>query len=247
MGDGIRLRVAAAIGLLFCLHLFRRPAPAEASVATARPDDPVVLKGSDVSRLNGISPNLLVAFRWTGSAWDQVPVQVDERKTINVRNLYPASGANSGYVTGTNTGFDLEVYADSGTRSGADTDLTVDENDEIVFMAGDSGEQKDSWPVPEGVVLGSGVKVNLTDPVTDEDSWVYLYRSQGSLDPSAGEQYVDYDPVLNLAGRQLQDQLRLLLSPQRFAAGERLQPGRFDRHHRPPTNSIPAIAGLTTS
>ena len=119
---------------------------------------------------------------------------------MNVRDLYPASGANSGYVTGTNTGFDLEGYADASTRSGADTDLTIDSDDEIVFMAGDSGEQKDGWPVPEGVVLGSGVKVNLNDPVTDEDSWVYLYRSQGSLDPSAGEQYVDYDPVLNLPG-----------------------------------------------
>ena len=53
-GEGITLRVAAAIGLLSCCLILQTPAPAQASVATARPDDPVVLKGSDVSRLNGI-------------------------------------------------------------------------------------------------------------------------------------------------------------------------------------------------
>src|SRR5438132_11410381 len=40
--------------------------------------DPVVLQGSNVPSLNGIAPNLLVAFRYT-DGWVQIPVQVDER------------------------------------------------------------------------------------------------------------------------------------------------------------------------
>ena len=133
-GGERRSVTATSLGLLAVMAGLSFPATSPAAVS--RHDDPVVLKGSDVSRLNGISPNLLVVFRWTGSAWDQVPVQVDERKTIDVRSLYPASGSNSGYVTNTNTGFDLEVYADSGTRSGPGPDLTIAADYSTPFMVG---------------------------------------------------------------------------------------------------------------
>ncbi len=199
-GDRIRLLCAAGLILLAATLLLFVAAPAEASVATVRPEDPVVLRGSDLPRLAGAEPGRVVAFRWAGSSWDQVPVQVDERKVIDVRTLYPASGTNSNYVTNTAVTFDLEVYADPGTRSGADPDPQVDANDEIVFMAGDTGVAHDTLPLPGGVVEGTGTKVTVSDPISHEKSYVYLYRSEGSLDPGAGESYVDYDPVLNLAG-----------------------------------------------
>ena len=70
-GGGVRLLKVVAFVLPAVVSLLLTLPPADASVATVRPDDPVVLKGSDLSRLNGIAPNLLAAFRWTGSAWDQ--------------------------------------------------------------------------------------------------------------------------------------------------------------------------------
>lgn len=200
MGVGRGLRESGC-GLLAVVCLLLLTTPASASVATARPDEPVVLKGSEASRLIGAQPGRVVAFKYDGG-WTQIPVQVDERKTVSVRTLYPPTGANS-YVTSAT--FNLEVYADPGTRTGADTDLALDSNDEIVFMAGDAGSRHDGWPLPGGIVAGSGVQVTVNDPIGGGQSFVYLFRSQGTLVQSAGEQYVDYSPVLNLSGGSYKD------------------------------------------
>jgi len=42
-----------------------------------RPADPVVLTGAAVPAMLGATPGDLVAFRDTGTGWEQVPVQVD--------------------------------------------------------------------------------------------------------------------------------------------------------------------------
>jgi hypothetical protein len=41
--------------------------------AAQRPEDPVVLTGADVPRLAGAQPAKVIAFRWLGQRWDQVP------------------------------------------------------------------------------------------------------------------------------------------------------------------------------
>ena len=53
---------------------------------------------------------------------------------------------------------------------------------------------------PAGVVAGSGVAVTVRDPLVGTSQWrgngvghVYLFQRSGSLDPSAGADYVDYD------------------------------------------------------
>ena len=181
--------------------------PSATANLTARPDDPVVLRGSDATRLNGIAPGLVVAFRWSAGAWEQVPVQVDERKIVSVRDMYPATGYN-GYVGNTTdqyATYNIEAYADPNTRSGADPDPNLDPNDEITFMAADSGEIHDGWPLPTGVVAGSGIKISLDDPVSGQHSWIYLFRSDGSLSPGAGRKYVNYTPVLNSGAGSYKD------------------------------------------
>ncbi|HNC16418.1 MAG TPA: hypothetical protein PLV77_10990, partial [Solirubrobacterales bacterium] len=161
-GDVLRSLGAAALLLLAAL-LFAPPA---AAALTARDSDPVVLKGSQAGNLAGIDPGRLVAFRWTGSAWDQVPLQVDERKTIDMQSLYPwvTGGANQGYVTNYLIPVNVEVYADPGTRAGADPDATLDPNDEFVFMAFDSGSKAPIDSDPAHVVPRSGVELELDDP-----------------------------------------------------------------------------------
>lgn len=172
----------------------------------ARPDAPVVLTGSQLPSLAGTDPTRIVAFRHTTvgstSQWTQIPVQIDQRKVVPF-GINPSSNTAAGTV-GTVYGNGVggptaPQYADPATWVGADDDPTLDPDDEVVFMAADAGGQpgKDDPAEPVGVVAGSGQAVRVTDPRTSgQQGWVYLFRSDGTLDPAAGQDYVDYDFAL---------------------------------------------------
>ena len=66
----------------------------------------------------------VVAFNW-GDDWHQVPVQVDERKQVDLGTVYNSTA----------TGFVTTVYADPDTFTGADANPNVDADDEIAFRA----------------------------------------------------------------------------------------------------------------
>ncbi len=150
--------------------------------------DPVVMTGAQAGSLQGAPAGRVVAFARHSGAWQQIPVQVDERATVDlgpVRNL-PTSG-----VTAT-------VYTDPNTKVGADPDPNLDANDEIAFMARDAGDAASLAPDPAGVVPASGVQVKVTDPTAPSSlAFVYLFRSDGSLSPGAGRSYVTYNFSLN--------------------------------------------------
>ena len=59
--------------------------------AFQRPEDPIVLKGSDTPRLIGAAPGKVLAFRYLNVRWDQIPVQVDERALIDLGTVYDES------------------------------------------------------------------------------------------------------------------------------------------------------------
>jgi hypothetical protein len=151
-----------------------------------RPADPVVLTGAQLPALSSVAAGDVVAFRWI-NGWDQVPIQVDERKDVNFTNVY--NGAiNANFVT--------TVYADPGTFTGADANGNVDADDEVVFMAKDVGPEAPSDATgPAGVVGGSGLEVKVHSSLggADRDGWIYLFKRSGSLSPGAGESYVSYD------------------------------------------------------
>jgi hypothetical protein len=139
-----------------------------------RPSDPVVLTGAQLPALSSVAAGDVVAFRWV-DGWDQVPVQVDERKDVNFTNVYN-SAVSANFVT--------TVYADPGTFTGADANANVDADDEVVFMAKDVGlEAPGDTTNPAGVVAGSGAKVKVRSTLggTDRDGWVYLFKRSGSL------------------------------------------------------------------
>jgi len=167
-----------------------------------RPTAPVVLTGAQVPSLVGTAPGRVVAFRHSvvdgAPRWTAIPVQVDQRKVVAFGSQ-PGSNATAG-VTGTvygngSGGPTALVYADPDTFVGADADPNLDADDEVVFMAADAGGKvaADQATEPVGVVPGSGVAVQLDDPrASGERGWVYLFASTGSLDPSAGKDYVRY-------------------------------------------------------
>jgi hypothetical protein len=167
-----------------------------------RPDAPLVLTGDQLPDLVGTAPDDIVAFRWRRDdgvgSWEQMPVQVDQRKVVGF-GQQPASNTTPGvdgtvYGSGTSSVTALQ-YADANTFVGADSNPAFDADDELVFMVADAGgkPRAGEGADPAGVVPGSGVAVQLDDPLGDDkQGWMYLYESP-TLDPAAGEDYVDYD------------------------------------------------------
>ncbi len=198
-------RIVAAVGLAVAIAV---GFSGTASAAPAdRGGDAVVLKGQVLPAFVGTDPNMVVAYKWVGR-WVQIPVQVDERHTIDVRQLYPPESV-SPYVGANNPAFDLEVYADPKTRSGADADPSFDVDDELTFMGGDTGHAAPARVgSPSGVAPASAVKVKVKDPLGGKPAFAYLFRSKRrNPDQSAGKDYVDYDMKLtNLApGETIRD------------------------------------------
>jgi hypothetical protein len=171
------------------MSAFAHAAPGVAHAAGGstlnRPEDPVVLTGADVPSLAGIAPVTLVAFKYDAGAWQQIPVQVDERTLRDFYDIF--NGASPSHYT-------TLVYADANTFTGADADPTLDSNDEIAFMAKDAGGVPPSFSEPAGAISGTGLAVNVTDPTdAGKAGTVYLFKQDGSLDPAAGQQYVTYN------------------------------------------------------
>lgn len=201
MGDFARkkfARTTAVLGLAATMAIgmggIAKASPAD------RASDPVVLKGSALPKLNGADPGRVVAYKWNGS-WVQVPVQIDERHVVSARSLYPK--AAPAYVNNIST-FDVEVYADAKTRSGADADASFDADDELVFMGGDTGKPAPKGaPVPIGVVASSASRVDVADPVGGGSAQLYLFRSSSTFNLSVSKDYVQYEfKALNLTDGQ---------------------------------------------
>jgi hypothetical protein len=195
--------VSVAATLLACT---RPPNPPPRTTSTTvppnpdgtlrRPADPVVLTGSQVGALAGIAPGQLVAFRaGTGTGgWVQIPVQVDERVALRMYQVYGLAASTRFGAYPASPDIPVTVYADPGTFVGPDTDPALDADDEIALMARDAGGtgRAGALAQPPGTV-GRGVEVKITDPIDPgATGYVYLFRGDGSLDPGAGQRYVDY-------------------------------------------------------
>jgi len=148
-----------------------------------RPRDPVVIEGSDLPGLQGLPVNDISAFRYD-TGWSQIPVQVDERKYVDFGAVYDTTDFGVGTVT----------YVDSLTYTGPDMDPAFDGDDELVFMAFDAGDRAPAGAgLPSGVVSdGPTLEMEIEDPLDGGVGYVYLFQSDGSLLPGAGEDYVAY-------------------------------------------------------
>jgi hypothetical protein len=157
--------------------------------------EPVVLTGAQVPGLIGLTPGDIVAFRWNAELrrWEQVPVQVDQRHVEYLTKMRNGTGAS---------GPQTLAYSDPAANAGADPVSSLDANDEIAFMATDTGgPAPKSTAAPNGVIPAAGLRVTVTDPLSTYDGvrgsgvgYVYLFlRSSPALTPGAGKDYVDYD------------------------------------------------------
>ena len=147
-----------------------------------RDADPVVITGEKLISLNRVPVKRIVGFRFR-DGWEQIPIQVDERKYVDFGVVY--HGSPCGYGT--------MAYTDRNTYIGPDTDPDFDSDDELVFMAKDADDCAPlSAGSPSGVLEGTRVEVGIHDPLHDRTVYVYLFKSDGSLTPDAGKDYVTY-------------------------------------------------------
>jgi hypothetical protein len=152
-----------------------------------RPADPVVLTGAQLPKLTTLKPAQILGFAWTGTAWKQIPIQVDERAMLNLGTVYHGKFPTNVTVLG---------YTSTKTWAGKDSNKNFDSNDELAFMARDAGSAAPGSAQPFGTKAGTGVRVRITDPLSPgAEGYVYLFRKGpggGKLKPGAGAQYVQY-------------------------------------------------------
>ena len=200
--------VLSAVALIGCGVVAGTAGGQVAGSTLDRPDEPVVLQQSSPrpdgygtgpinielpERLRGIAPSDLVAFRWSGG-WEQVPVQVDEREVMDLNRIYGPGYPNCSdpCYSKPDDGARHLNYTDAGTYVGADTDPTLDADDEVALMSRDTGAQTATTFAPAGVDPASAVELKVTDPQDGGTGYVYLFEDAAGLDPSAGRSYVDY-------------------------------------------------------
>ncbi len=147
-----------------------------------------------------INPDEVAAYSMIEGAWKEIPVQVDERFPYFLANPNSDFGFYSGTDKELSYEWDVESWkktagqciAEYPENQGATEDpvLTLDNDDEVVFMASDAGAK--ATGAPEGIT-GPRQEVKITDPLDPTtERYVYLFTSpQGStFDSSNG--YVSY-------------------------------------------------------
>jgi cysteine-rich repeat protein len=150
----------------------------------------------------GIPVNEIAAYRWNGMTFEEIPVQVDE--------MYPYCLANPNSDFGIYSGTDLELsyawdveswkmtegvcskqYA-PGDGPVPDPVATLDDDDEVVFMASDAGSQAPLGATPPAGTTDSQAIV-ITDPLDPATlRYVYLFRKLTGSTFSALNGYVQY-------------------------------------------------------
>jgi hypothetical protein len=145
----------------------------------------------------------LTAFRYDGAGFVEIPVQVDQRFPYFLANASSDFGVYSGTDTELTYQWDVEswkmtagdcakAYPD-GEGPTADPVPTLDDDDEITFMASDAGAQ-----APASTVAPAGAterhEVTLTDPLDPgATSYVYLFRTPTGPSFTAANGYVHYE------------------------------------------------------
>ncbi len=169
-----------------------------------RPSDPVVLTGANLPKLTGGAPSHIVGFAWDGSAWHQIPVQVDERDMVSPGVIYHLPAASYPTLFGTTTPYLIPVYTPpasaapgyswSSTYTPSDSDPSFDANDELSFLVSDTGEPVGASDAnPAGVDGSTREVVKTTDPFAPSHvGYVYLFHSGTLTGGGAGTDGVQY-------------------------------------------------------
>jgi hypothetical protein len=160
------LFILGLVAAFFLVLLSPEPGVSSSGRTLTRTEDFVVITGADVSGLDGAEVSDLRLYSCKGAGCSPIPLQVDKRDSFGR------------YV------FQIDKYLD------ADRDGTrLDSNDEICFMAEDSGDKSPASWKPEAAA--KGVEIELRDPLDGGKAWVYLIEEPGTSPPETAD-YVGY-------------------------------------------------------
>ncbi len=132
--------------------------------------DPVVIDVGLLKTLIGKKIEQVRVYAHKDGTLGPIPFQIDEKDGRG--NLILPSGTNNNQK---------------------DANGILDNGEELVFMARDSGDRIDSRALPAGVELWE--ELLLEDPLTKGKGWVYVLYSESSALPVSEEDYVIYDPM----------------------------------------------------
>jgi hypothetical protein len=193
------------------------------------PDDPGDHNCSQAPRVavygtpgrTGAPISRVLGYRWLGSSFEQIPLQVDERFTRYLSNNVSGFAFYSGVDQHLTYVFDREGYRFTdndptdacrpvarpdarygGQRIVAEPDPLpgLDDNDEIVFMVRSTGKQAPSdAPLPTGIESASEVVVvDPSDPAVLRYAYVMLAADGGPVPAfNASNGFVRYQPDAN--------------------------------------------------
>lgn len=163
------------------------------SFAQTRSNDPIVIKGSSLSCMIGVQPSLIVAYKFNGTNFVQIPIQVDE---VVIKDIKAPYGTNGCLGQSTNSVvWNVPFYADANTFTGADTNSLFDSDDEVVIMAKDAGLKLNTCLLkPTGCLSDTTCEVKLRDTLNNSTlGYVYFFKQDGTLNQNAGVNYVTYN------------------------------------------------------
>jgi hypothetical protein len=150
----------------------------------------------------GVPVNEIAAYRWNGLAFDEIPVQVDERFQYCLSNPPSAFSFYSGTDLELTYAWDVESWRKTDGQCTAsyapgdgptpDPVPTFDDDDEIVFMASDAGLQAPTGVLaPPGTSNGQGIAIiDPLDPL--HPKFVYLFLQAGGSSFTTANGYVSY-------------------------------------------------------
>ena len=156
----------------------------------------------------GVPVDQVSAYAWENGKFAEIPVQVDERFPYFLANGNSDFGIYSGTDEELTYAWDVESWKKTagrclaeypqGASAMADPVPTLDDDDEVVFMADDAGAQA---PLDAEGPVGSGTQrqeIKLVDPRDPtSERYVYLFLKTGgsSFDETNG--YVNYERDAN--------------------------------------------------
>jgi hypothetical protein len=167
----------------------------------------------------GVPTEQIAAFAWDGAQFKEIPVQVDERFPYFLANANSDFGIYSGTDEELTYQWDVESWKKTAGQCFAqypstdpaqdqtryqgyptqDPVPTLDDDDEIVFMASDAGPQAPTGVMPAGAnATNERQEIQITDPL-NPGSARYVYLALRSAGPTfnATNGYVRYQRDAN--------------------------------------------------
>jgi hypothetical protein len=154
---------------------------------------------------SGVEPSEIAAYRWDAklAKFVEVPVQVDQRFPNFLANPPSDFALYSGTDTELTYQWDTEAWKmtagactkqyPAGVHAAKDPVPTLDDDDEVVFMASDTGPRAPRHHAPPAGARGwRGREVSVLDPLRDTTKYVYLFLRRGGSHFSAANGYVHY-------------------------------------------------------